>query len=184
MYREFIPLQLECLADYADPIPGVIELAAVLRRRGIKIGSSTGYNREMTEFLAREARQRGYEPDSWVSSTDVPAGRPYPWMIYENAVRLGAYPQEAIVKIGDTLPDIEEGLNAGTWTVGITKTGNEVGLSAAEVAALPLETLKPKLAAIRKRMTQAGAHFVVDVQAECEAVIDEIDRRLASGERP
>jgi phosphonoacetaldehyde hydrolase len=184
MYQAFIPLQLDLLADYADPIPGVVDLAAALRQRGIKIGSSTGYNNEVTASLAREAARRGYAPDTWVSSTDVPAGRPFPWMMYENAARLGVYPPEAVVKIGDTVPDIDEGLNAGAWTVGVAQTGNELGLSASEVATLPLEELQTRLAVIRKRLAQAGAHFVVDVPWQIEDVIVEIGRLLAQGERP
>ena len=38
-----------------------------------------------------------------------------------NAQALGVYPPEAIVKIGDTIPDIDEGLNAGAWTIGPSK---------------------------------------------------------------
>ena len=60
--------------------------------------------------MRREAKGRGDEPDCVVCATDVPAGRPAPWMIYENAKRLGGYPMEALVKIGDTVADIEEGL--------------------------------------------------------------------------
>lgn len=184
MYHDFIPLQLACLADYADPIPGAVELVARLRQRGIKIGSTTGYNREMMERLVPEARRRGYEPDCWVCSTDVRAGRPYPWMIYQNAMQLDVYPLEAMVKIGDTLPDIEEGLNAGVWTVGVAQCGNEIGLSEKEVAALPSDVLKLKLEQARQRLHRAGAHFVVDGPWECEAVVEEISQRLARGERP
>jgi len=79
------------------------------RKRGIKIGSTTGYTREMMDLLLAEAARRGYEPDSTVCATDVPAGRPEPWMCLQNAQELGVYPMEACVKIGDTLPDIEEG---------------------------------------------------------------------------
>ena len=60
-------------------------------------------------------------------------------MMYANAVQLGVYPPEAVVKIGDTLPDIDEGLNAGAWAVGVTLTGNEIGLTEAEV---PYESLQ------------------------------------------
>ncbi len=184
MYSDFIPLQLAVLADYADPIPGAVELAAALRQRGVRIGSTTGYNREMMEKLAPEAKRRGYEPDCWVCSTDVAAGRPYPWMFYQNAMQLGVYPPEAIVKIGDTLPDIDEGLNAGAWTVGVARCGNEIGLNEKDIAGLPSETLNAKLDGVRKKMYKAGAHFVVDGPWACEAVIDEINQRLARGEKP
>ena len=49
MFKDFIPLQLECLAQYADLIPGTLEAVAEFRRRGLKIGSTTGYTQEMMD---------------------------------------------------------------------------------------------------------------------------------------
>ena len=128
MFQDFIPLQLACLADYADLIPGTLEAVADFRRRCLKIGSTTGYLNEMVEVLLEEARKRGYVPDSTVCAAQVPAGRPHPWMCLQNAMNLQIYPMEAFVKVGDTLPDIGEGLNAGMWTIGLARTGNEMGL--------------------------------------------------------
>ncbi len=184
MFAEFIPLQLACLAEYADLIPGTIEAVEKFRNRGLKIGSTTGYTGEMMTLLLDEAKKRGYAPDSTVCATDVPAGRPDPWMCYKNAENLGIYPMEAIVKIGDTLPDIYEGLNAGMWTIGLAKTGNEVGLNAKEIEALTPEELERRMDRARTRMAQAGAHYVVDGIRDCDAILDDINARLARGERP
>lgn len=184
MFVEFVPLQLAILRDYADPIPGVVETVAELRKRGLKIGSTTGYTREMMAVLVPEAARRGYAPDAWACSTDVPAGRPFPWMAFQNAMQLNVYPLEAIVKIGDTVPDIEEGLNAGIWTVGLAATGNELGLTEAEAAALTPEERHRRLAPIYQKLHQAGAHYVVDGAANCLPILDEIAARLARGERP
>ena len=184
MFEEFVPLQLDCLAEYADLIPGTLDTVAELRARGIKIGSTTGYTREMMELLLREAADRGYEPDATVCASDVPAGRPEPWMCLANAQTLGIFPMEACVKIGDTLPDIDEGLNAGMWTIGLAKTGNEVGLNEQEIAELPAAELQRRLDRAYQRMAQSGAHYVVDTVAEVLPLIDQIQERLASGERP
>jgi len=88
------------------------------------------------ELLAEEARLQGYEPDCIVVPSQVPAGRPYPYMCWQAAMQLDVYPPAAIVKVGDTVADFEEGLNAGMWTVGVAKTGNEMGLRESEVAQL------------------------------------------------
>ena len=154
------------------------------RRRGLKIGSTTGYTGEMMTILQSEAKRRGYEPDSTVCATQVPAGRPYPYMCLQNAINLQTYPMEAIVKIGDTLPDIEEGLNAGMWTIGLAKTGNEMGMTAAQIDALEPETRQNKLGRAYKRMHQTGAHYVVDSITEVPTILDAINERLAAGERP
>lgn len=184
MFDQFLPLQLDCLAQFADLIPGTLEVVAELRRRGVKIGSTTGYTREMIDLLLHEAAQRGYAPDATVCVTDVPAGRPEPWMCLRTAENLGVYPMEACVKIGDTLPDIEEGLNAGMWTIGLAKSGNELGMNEKEVGALPADRLQARLERAYQRMAAAGAYDVVDTIADVLPVIDRIHARIAAGERP
>ena len=89
-----------------------------------------------------------------------------------------------MVKIGDTLPDIEEGLNAGMWTIGLAKTGNEIGLNAEEIAKLQPSALETKLQRAYGRMEQCGAHYVVDGIWDVPKVLDDINARLARGERP
>jgi phosphonoacetaldehyde hydrolase len=184
MFQDFIPLQLNCLSEYADLIPGTLETVKAFRGKGLKIGSTTGYTGEMMGILLQEAKNRGYEPDSTVCATDVPAGRPEPWMCIQNAMNLGIYPMEAIVKIGDTLPDIEEGLNAGMWTIGLAKTGNEIGLTEREIETLRPESLQKKLQDAHHRMLKTGAHYVVDTIADTLPLLDLIEFRLALGERP
>jgi len=184
MFAEFVPLQLDCLAKYADLIPGCLNALSEFRKRGLKIGSTTGYTGAMMEILQREAAARGYTPDSTVCATDVPAGRPEPWMCFQNAMKLRVFPMEAIVKVGDTIPDISEGLNAGMWTIGLAKTGNEVGLNEKDTNALDPEILERKLARARTRLAQAGAHYVVDGIYDVPPLLDEINLRLKNGEHP
>jgi phosphonoacetaldehyde hydrolase len=184
MFQDFIPLQLQCLAQYADLIPGTLEAVAEMRRRGFKIGSTTGYTGEMMTLLQAEAKRRGYVPDSTVCATQVPAGRPAPYMCLLNAINLQVYPMEAMVKIGDTLPDMEEGLNAGMWTIGLAKTGNEMGLTERQIETLDPEVRRARLERAYKRMHQTGAHYVVDGIADVMPVLDQINARLVAGERP
>ena len=51
MFADFVPLQLACLADYTDLIPGTIEAITHFRKRGLKIGSTTEYLPEMMTIL-------------------------------------------------------------------------------------------------------------------------------------
>lgn len=101
-----------------------------------------------------------------------------------SAMQLGVYPMEACVKVGDTLVDISEGLNAGMWTVGVTKTGNELGLPLREVKTILPNELTPRLQAASRRMLQAGAHYFVEEVAQLPAVIEAIRDQLTRGERP
>ena len=52
MYEEFEEILFSILPSYATPIDGVKEVIA-LRERGIKIGSTTGYTREMMEIVEK-----------------------------------------------------------------------------------------------------------------------------------
>jgi phosphonoacetaldehyde hydrolase len=184
MFTDFVPRQLACLAKYADLVPGCLEAVAAFRARGLKIGSTTGYTTPMMKLLVDEARRRGYEPDVTVCADDVPFGRPEPWMCLENAKRLRVFPMSAIVKVGDTLPDILEGLNAGMWTIGLAKTGNEMGLTPEEIARLAPEERERRLARAYERMHSVGAHYVVDSIVDVPPLLDALGARIASGERP
>ncbi len=182
--KDFVPLQVACIADYSELIPGAVEAVNELKSRGIKIGSSSGYFTEAMEINLREAKKQGYSPDVNSCASDVPAGRPEPWMVISNMQQARIFPPQAVVKVDDTKPGIEEGLNAGTWTIGLAKTGNEVGLNLEELAALPAEEVKRKVDKAADGLAKTGAHYVVESISDVPAVIDEIEQRLKMGDRP
>lgn len=144
MYEEFEEILFSILPSYATPIDEVKEVIASLRERGIKIGSTTGYTREMMGIVAKEAALQGYKPDFLVTPDDVPAGRPYPWMCYKNAMELGVYPMNHMIKVGDTVSDMKEGRNAGMWTVGVILGSSELGLTEEEVESMDSVELREK----------------------------------------
>jgi len=184
IFQDTEPMMVSSVASHSDPVPGLIDTIAKLREKKIKIGSSTGYTGPIMEVLAAEAARKGYSPDSIVCSTDVPSGRPYPWMCYMNAMNLNLYPISSMVKIGDTVADIEEGINAGMWVVGLTKSGNELGLTEKEVSMLDSSELEKALNRIEERFVAAGAHYVAEGIWECIAIIEDINNRLSCGENP
>jgi phosphonoacetaldehyde hydrolase len=184
LYAKFIPQQLECLESHAELIDGVPEAVHRLRARGFKIGTTTGYTRPMLDYLLDQARRQGFEPDFSACPDEAPAGRPAPYMCYLNAIRLRAYPLWTLVKIGDTPIDVEEGLNAGMWTIGITRTGNEVGLTQAEWEAAPDHEQRLLLSTAEEKLMAAGAHYVAHSVADCEDILDSIQGRLDLGDRP
>lgn len=184
VYAKTEPLMLEFIADHAEPVPGLLEVVSALRARGVRIGSSTGYTRPMLDRLMSAAAQRGYEPEAAFCSTDVPAGRPNPWMCYLNAIALETYPMSAMVKIGDTVADIEEGLNAGMWTIGLTMSGNELGLNHHKATSINPAELATLLDVIAQRFRKVGAHYTARGVWEVLPLIDDIEQRLAQGERP
>ena len=88
------------------------------------------------------------------------------------------------MKIGDTVPDIEEGLAAGVWSIGVTHSGSDVGCTVAEFAALTPAERQTRVDRARQRLVSAGAHLVVDSVADMPNLIPTINSWLAKGERP
>lgn len=184
LYARFLETQVSFLADHATLIPGALEAVADCRRRGLKIGSTTGYTRELMEVIVPAAKRQGLEVDAMYCASDFAEGRPAPWMSFENARALGVYPMSAIVKIDDTTVGVEEGLNAGMWSVGLAKSGNMIGLSETELAALEPAEQAALVASARERMAASGAHFVIDSVAELPAVLDAVEALAAKGQTP
>lgn len=63
MFQDSIGMMVDCVADYAQPIPGVLETMAWLRQNNIKTGSGTGYTRPIMDRLVQVAEKFGYRPD-------------------------------------------------------------------------------------------------------------------------
>jgi phosphonoacetaldehyde hydrolase len=183
MFDDFIPLQLKVIEKHAEIIPELPAALNILRNKGLKIGSTTGYNNEMMEILTRLADDQGYQPDAVVCSTDVSAGRPAPWMAFKCAELLGIYPMHHIVKIGDTVADIHEGLSAGMWSVGVVQSSNEMGLTRNQVANLSPGQYKEKSEKVRKKFMDAGAHYVIETLAETRELIATINQKLMAGDK-
>lgn len=166
------------LADYTDPIPGVVGTIAELRAKGLKIGSTTGFTAAMMEVVRPAAAEKGYRVDNLVTPDGLPAGRPAPYMVYKNMIDLAIDAPECVVKVGDTIADIREGLNAKVWSVGIVTGSNELGLDEAEYAAVPAGELAEMKAKVRNKMIAAGADFVLDNITELPACIEGINARI------
>jgi phosphonoacetaldehyde hydrolase len=184
LFADFVPQQLAALEDNRAVIPGTLEAAAELRRRGIAIGSTSGYTREMMDRVTDSAAAEGYTPDAVVAVDEVARGRPSPFMAQRAMELLDVWPASACVKVGDTVSDVEEGLNAGMWTVSLAVSGNEVGLSLADWQALPVERQQALRQTAATRLAQAGAHRVVDTIADLPDALDAIEAAMARGERP
>jgi phosphonoacetaldehyde hydrolase len=178
LFADFNLLQPNILSSHSQLIDGVVEATAAWRAQGLRIGSSTGYTREMLMPIAELAAARGYAPDASVCPEEVGAGRPAPWMLQRNMRILDIYPPSACVKIGDTISDIKEGRNAGMWTIGLTRTGNLVGLDATTWAQLDAASQQSRLASAAQQLLQAGANYVAEDIPACAPLLEQIEERL------
>lgn len=173
-YADFQQILFDTLAQYANPIPGVVETMETLRASGIKIGSTTGYTRQMMDIVIPAAEARGYRVDNCVTSDNLPGGRPNPYMIYQNMIDLAIPSVDYVVKCGDTIADIKEGVNAKVKSVGIILGSNEMGLTEAETLALAPEELNRRMEEVRSRMLAASADAVLNSITELPAYLESL----------
>lgn len=180
--RIVVLLQIEAAKKCRTLVPGVLECVAHLRSLGIKIGATTDYSREVADVCCAAGREQGFVPDFTICADDVPAGRPAPWMIYRVMEALNVYPPTTVVKIGDTRIDIEDGVNAAAWSVGVTDSSSEMGLSPEEFGALPEAEREQRREAIRETFFAAGADGAMDTLADLPELIVELNKILAETE--
>ncbi len=187
MFADFVPMQLECLRQYTTLLPGVAETTQKLQKDyGIKIGSSTGFVRSMVDILEEDAKKQGYTPDASVAGDEVEHGaRPKPFMVYRNLDMLDVHPIQSVVKVDDTVSGVGEALEAGCWGVGIARYSNYMNVDSMEQAeSLPEEEIQRRLVQTREILRKAGAHYVIDELTQLPEVVDDVNERLARGERP
>jgi len=178
------PLMIAAAAECADLIPGAAQVAGALRARGVKVGSGTGYTRAMMAAILPRAAEQGYAPDVVVCAGETPEGRPSPLPMWKALVELGAWPASACIKVDDAEVGMAEGRAAGAWSVGLSASGNGVGLSLAEFEALSPAERARAVAASETALRATGADFVIETVAHLPTVIAEIEARLARGEGP
>jgi phosphonoacetaldehyde hydrolase len=185
LYAEFEPALMESLEDYTNPLPGVVETVEVLRKQGLKIGSTTGYTATMMDVVVPHALKNGYGPDYYVTPDDTNGiGRPYPYMIFRNMEQLKLSAPWKVVKVGDTIADIQEGVNAGVWSVGVVIGSSEMGLSLTEYNALAQADQEAIIEKTARLFKEKGADFTIRTMYELPELIETITNHLSEGKRP
>ncbi|MCT4656995.1 MAG: phosphonoacetaldehyde hydrolase [Cohaesibacter sp.] len=174
VYEVFVPMNEKVAADYADLVPGALDVVNYLRDKKIKIGSTTGYTRSIMEHVIPVAKEQGYEPDNLVCSDDLPEGRPGPLGMYQTFVDLAVYPPSAIVKVDDTVPGLQEGVAAGCITVGLALSGNFVGKTPEELASLSADEIDALRTEATAMLKEGGADYVIDSVADLPTLLENL----------
>jgi phosphonatase-like hydrolase len=102
-------------------LPGVEEVFDRLKERGINRALNTGFSKNITDVILQRLAWVPGKVDYVISSSEVPAGRPAPFMIQKLMQQAGLTDARQVIKVGDTEVDIREGRNAGClYSVGVT----------------------------------------------------------------
>ena len=184
IYLAFIPQQIACIAENSVLIPGAAGVASFLHQNDIKIGTTTGYSRAMIRDMLQSAQAQGFDPDFVVASDEIAANRPAAAGALKNLAEFDVFAVHNCIKVDDTVIGIDEGLNAGMWTVAVALSGNALGISQAEWDAQDSDSAEILRANAYEQFSDCGVHFVIDTVADFEGVVKEIDAMLARGEKP
>jgi len=133
----------------------------------------------MMKIVKDKAAECGYTPDLVVTSEDVDGmGRPSPAMIQFIMKKFNIDDPKKIIKVGDTLVDIEEGRNAGVKTVGIVEGSSLMGLSQVEFDELDNEKQIAKRNDVKRKFESANADFVIDSIFDLVQIIEYLNESM------
>lgn len=84
----------------------------------------------------------------------------------------------------DSVNGIHEAILAGCWAVGVARSSSYVGLTESQLEEAEPAELERRLQRAYKHLVNSGAHYVIDTIRDLHHVINDINRRLALGEKP
>lgn len=100
-------------------IPGARDVLSALQRANVKLALTTGFDRNLLDVLVDRIGW-GDLFDITLSSSDVPTGRPAPFLVYRAMIELGVPDVRQVAVIGDTPLDLQAGMNAQAgWVIGV-----------------------------------------------------------------
>ena len=106
------------------PLPGIVDSFAVLRAHDIKIVLQTGYSCAIAGPLLDQVDWRvGRDIDAVITSDQVRASRPAPYLIFHAMEAVGVQSVSEVLVAGDTPNDLRAGANAGVRYVAGVLTG-------------------------------------------------------------
>jgi len=177
LYNKFLKIQKRETIENMKIIPETYDVIKKLKERNIKIGSTTGFDKEQMERVKSILKSNGIELDSYVSSTclDKP-GRPFSYMIHENMNRLNISSPKNVIKLDDTNSGIREGINAGCWTIGVSRWSVYMNVNDySEINYLSTDNLINKIENSKKTLQKSGPNMIINDLRELPKIIDNIN---------
>lgn len=124
IHSKFLQLMVEYYktTNHLQPLANAENVFAYFKDKNVKIGLDTGFSHEITSvIIERLGWLNDGKIDYAISSDEVPAGRPQPYMIQKMMRAAGITDSKNVVKIGDTEVDINEGKNASClYSIAVT----------------------------------------------------------------
>ena len=119
VYEVFISV-LKKNINKVREVEGTSEVFKFLKQRGVSVVASTGFPAEIAEpMIDYLGWLKKSIIDGWVCSEQVGASRPDPAMIIHSMKKYNVSDPSSVMKIDDTVKGIEEGKNAGVYTIAV-----------------------------------------------------------------
>ena len=130
------------------------EIFKFLKTKHIRIAVGSGFPHAVVEFLVERLGWSGLV--DYASSAEKEGhGRPHPALILSAMKMFNISDPKHVIKVGDTKVDIEEGKNAGCWTVGVL-TGTQD----------------------KKALKESHPDFIVDSILDLPSILEQIGLKL------
>lgn len=152
---------MHVVCNYVKPTPYAVELLHELQSRGIRIGITTGYSREIIHALGDRLHKAGILYNNLVCADEVRNPRPKAgmvnkilddWEIYNFGIH-------QYLKIGDTVADIQEAHAANIASCQVIDTCSDLGHTTKLSARNNRELFNSQRSHIRNKFKEAGAEF-------------------------
>jgi phosphonatase-like hydrolase len=126
-------LRARYAADGVQPMAGTLDTFDWLRRRGVRIALTTGFDRDITTVLLGALGWTNGVADAIVCGEDVAHGRPAPDLILRAMALTGTEDVRRVAAVGDTVYDLRAGARAGVkWNIGVLSGAHDRATLAAE----------------------------------------------------
>lgn len=112
-------LRREYASGRVEEVPGAAATVRELRRHGVKVALTSGFNRDLVVLLVGRLGWKG-QFDLVLAGDDVPLGRPAPFLIYRAMIDLRVPDVARVAAVGDTPLDLEAATVARAgWAIGV-----------------------------------------------------------------
>lgn len=115
IYRSFEQILENNLHQFSE-VEGAGGVFHFLKEKGVKVAVGTGLPEKVFQQIFEHLHWQRYAFDYVGTASSVGKSRPQPDMIFDMMRKTGIQEAYHILKIGDTMADIQEGKNAGAQT--------------------------------------------------------------------
>lgn len=161
---------------YTTLLPGVKNAFDYMKKTDIKIGTTSGFTGEMLKCISLDAKKQGFVPDLIVASDNVNIKRYRPHYDGINYIanRLSFPHMGSIVKIGNTIEDVEEALNAGIMSISVVNFSSEMAMYSGYSGS-------DKIKEIANKFFNAGSSYVVGDFRDIEFTLRDVSYHMEKG---